>query len=153
MAARNLKGALRVAGIILADILVFALFWFLVLSQIREDNAWFYSLVYIPLGLAVAGTITGLLTYRLTRKKLPALLLLSPGFQMAAFLAVYTIYGCLRGDNWGGWLILIIPSCFIWAAASFLGSLWGFNLRTMKRCSTYSFDLKADTINKREHNS
>ena len=140
-----MKSILRFAGFILADILVSVSFWFLVLTGIREDNIYSYSLIYIPLGLAAASTLIGFLTQPLIKKKFPALMFLSPGFHMTSFLAIYTLYGYLAGGDWDGLLIILFLSCFIWTVVSLFGTLWGFNFRARRSSPRYAFDLNSDT--------
>jgi hypothetical protein len=152
-----MKAILRFAAILSAGILVSVSIWFLTelfgLAGHTEMTPIIWFLIYVPLGLIPGSVLIGYLSQPFVKKKSKVLLLISPGFYGTVLWVAYTLYDYLRGGYGGAWFIMAFLCSTIWAGLSFLGTLWGFNLRAKKSCPDYSFDLNANTTKKRNHNS
>jgi len=157
MQAGRMKAILRFAAILCAGILVSVFVWFLAeffgLAGYSEMTPFIWFFIYIPIGLIPGSVLIGYLSQPFIKKKSKALLFVSPGFYGAALLGVYTLYGYLKGIYIGAWFITPLLCVMSWTGSSFLGTLWGFNLRAKKSGPAYSFDLETDTTKKQDHNS
>ena len=147
-----MKAIFRFAAILSAGILVSVSVWFLTellgLAGNSEMTPFVWFLIYIPIGLIPGSVLIGYLSQPSIKKKGKSLVSISPGFYGTILFWAYTFYSCLRGGFVGSRIIIALLCFIIWTGSSFLGTLWGFNLRAKKSRPAYSFDLEADPTKK-----